>query len=429
MGWLRRDWTVVTDGYRAVPVWPAVAAKKGTGGLGHHAKIKDMFSRLLAAVFAISLAASAQTLTVNKLVEFIKSCTDPQMRGRYPDKQLADYINHLKLSERLDDHTLESLEAMNIGAQTRHALEGLRDHTKALAGAAPPEALLPPKQDPPPSSTEQAAIIDEVRDYALNYSSNLPDFICTQVTKRFGAPKPGTKYGGKTDDDPHWQSFDELTVRLSYFNQKEDYKLILHNNTPTTQDYKSVGGSSSYGDFGTMLKDIFELRTQARFEWDHWGTLRGQRIMAFSYRVQQERSEYHIQVPDEHLDVVAGYHGLVEVDKRTHKIMRVTLEAEGLPTGFPIKATRTVLDYDYTEISGHTFLLPLKGQVFMTASDIVTRNDESFHNYRKYSADSAVSFDDTDIPPDIPDSKTKERVDGAKPPDSKTATDPNRKKQ
>jgi hypothetical protein len=388
-----------------------------------------MLYRLLAAVLAFGLSASAQTLTLNKLVEFIKSCTDPQTRGRYPDKQVADFIKKMKLSERLDDRTLEQLEAMNIGAMTRHALEDLRDRSKTLSAAAPPEALLPPKQDPPPSSEEQAAILDELRGYALNYSSNLPDFICTQVTKRYGAPKPGTKYGGSVNDGPRWQSFDELTMRLSYFNQKEDYKLILHNNTPTTQDYKSVGGSSSYGDFGSMLRQIFERGSEARFEWDHWGTLRGQRVMAFAYHIPQERSQYHIEVPDRHLDIIAAYHGLVEADMRTHKIMRITVEANDLPPGYPVKSTRTVLDYDYTEISGHTFLLPLKGQVFMTADDIVTRNDESFHNYRKYSADASISFDDTDIPPDVPDSKTTETVDGAKPPASKTTTDPTKKKQ
>jgi hypothetical protein len=383
-----------------------------------------MYFRLLAAFLAISLSASAQTLTVNKLVEFIKSCTDPQKRGQYPDKQVADTIHKFKLSERLDDRTLESLEAMNIGAQTRHALEDLRDRTKTLVAAGPPAALLPPKQDPPPSSLEQAQIEDEMRDYALNYSSNLPDFLCTQVTKRFGAPRPGTKYGGSVHDDPRWQSFDNLTMRLSYSREKgETYTLILHNNTPTSQDYKGLGGSSSYGDFGTMLKMIFEPRTRAHFEWDHWGTLRGQRVMAFAYRVPQEFSEYHVMVSDQHLDVIAGYHGLVEVDKKTHKIMRITSQADGLPAGYPIQSTQTILDYDYIDISGHTFLLPLKGQVFMTASDILTRNDESFHNYRKYSADASISFDDTDVS-DIPDSKTQETVDGAKPPDGKTSTDP-----
>src|SRR5262249_34370587 len=121
-----------------------------------------MYARLLGAFFALSLVASAQqTLTLNKLVEFIKSCSAPEMRGRYPAKQVGDMVNKTKLTERLDDRTLESLEAMNIGAQTRHALEALRDRTKNLNAGGPPDALLPPKQDPPPSSEEQAALIDE----------------------------------------------------------------------------------------------------------------------------------------------------------------------------------------------------------------------------------------------------------------------------
>ena len=34
------------------------------------------------------------------------------------------------------------------------------------------------------------------------------------------------------------------------------------------------------------------------------------------------------------------------------------------------------------------------------------RNDETFHNYRKYSADSAITFDDVQVPPDVPEAKT-----------------------
>lgn len=393
-----------------------------------------MRSWVLAAGFAVCLAVSPATaadssLTVNKLVQLIQSCTAPEAKGRYPDKQLADYIKTIKLTERLDDRTLEELEAMGIGPYTRHALEALRDRSKALTVAEPPAALLPPKEIPPPTSEEQAAILDEVREYALNFSANLPDFICTQVTKRFGAPKPGTKYGGSAKDDPRWQSFDELTMRLSYSSQKgEDYKLILHNNTPTVQDYKSVGGSSSYGDFGSMLRLIFERSSQTRFEWDHWGTLRTKRVMAFAYHIEQGRSQYDLVVPDEHLHYTTAYHGLVEVDKDTHKIMRITVEAEGIPANFPIKAAKTILDYDYTDISGHTFLLPLKGQVFMTGGDMLTRNDETFHNYRKYSANSEITFDDVQIPTDVPEAKTKETVDPGQKPPAKT-DDTTKKKQ
>jgi hypothetical protein len=385
-----------------------------------------MRSWVLATACAVCLAvspanASETVLTINKLVQLIQSCTAPEAKGKYPDKVLADYIKTIKLNERLDDRTLEEIEAMDIGVYTRHALEALRDRSKTLTAAPPPAALLPPKEIPPPSSEEQAAILDEVRDYALNFSSNLPDFLCTQLTKRYGAPKPGTKYGGSAKDDPRWQLFDELTMRLSYFNQKEDYHLILHNNTPTAADYKSVGGSSSYGDFGSMLKLIFDRTSQARFEWDHWGTLRTKRVMAFAYHIEQGRSQYHLQVPDEHLDYVTAYRGLVEVDKETHKIMRITVEAEDIPVNYPIKAAKTILDYDYTDISGRTFLLPLKGQVFMTSADMVTRNDESFHSYRKYSADSEITFDDAQIPPDVPAAKTEETVDPGQKPPAKTS--------
>ena len=42
----------------------------------------------------------------------------------------------------------------------------------------------------------------------------------------------------------------------------------------------------------------------------------------------------------------------------------------------------------------------------MTGGDILIRNDETFHNYRKYSADSAITFDDVQVPPDVPEAKT-----------------------
>ncbi len=91
-----------------------------------------------------------------------------------------------------------------------------------------------------------------------------------------------------------------MTKRLSYFDQKEEYKTILHNSTPMGDNNKSVGGSESFGDFGSMLREIFEPATEARFEWDHWGTLRGQRVMEFSFHVRQERSQYSISCGTAH---------------------------------------------------------------------------------------------------------------------------------
>jgi hypothetical protein len=378
--------------------------------------------RLLAGVLAVCLAAMGQTLSVSELAKFLKSSVQLKMT----DKEVAGYLGKVKLKERLDDRTVEEIQGYGIGPKTVEALRALRDRTQQLMAAQPLMPDAKPRPIPPPSSVEQAAIIDDVREYALNYSKNLPDFICTQVTRRYGARKPGTLHGGSADSDPYWQLADTLQIRLSYFQQKEDYKVILVNNSLVNKDYSEMGGSKSFGDFGSMMREVFEPASEAHFEWDHWGTLRGQRVMAFAYRIAQDRSQYRISVDEGKLTVVTAYHGLIEVDPNTHVVMRVTSEAEGVPEGFPVRSVKDVLDYDYTELSGHTFLLPLKARVDATFSDQLQRIDEEFRLYRKYSADSEIKFD-SEVPAPLPEDKTKETpaIDCK---DPKNVTDPRCKK-
>src|SRR5579872_3175622 len=377
-----------------------------------------MGTRILAAVFAVCLAASAQTLSVEKLVEFLRNAENSQ-KFKYTDQEIAKFLRNVKLTERLDDRAIEDIQGqVKIGPKTLAALRLLRDESQGKSAAQPVEVPLPPKPIPPPSAEEQAKILDDVRDYALNYSKNLPDFICTEVTRRLAAPVPGTRYGGATGDSPRWQSIDTLTVRLSYFEQKEDYKLILHNSAPVTnQNVTSVGGAQSFGDFGTMLREIFEPGTEARFEWDHWGTLRGQRVMEFGYKVALSRSQYHLMV-DNNRSIVAGYHGIVAVDPGTHVVMRVSVVAESIPPDFPVRAAEDILDYDYQDISGHTFLLPLKATVTANLGDYLSRNDKEFRIYRKYSADAVIKYDTEDAvaPPPLEENKTKETPAAPSPP-------------
>jgi hypothetical protein len=370
-----------------------------------------MRSRLLAAVFAVCSVAMGQSLSVDKLVAFLQSSQKLINEGKMTDRELAGYLGKVKLTERLEDRAIEELQGGGVvGPKTLEALRGLRDQSQTLAAGRVTVAAPKPTPIPPPSSEEQAAIIGEAREYALGYSKTLPDFICTQVTRRYGANAPGTRYGGGAGSDPSWYALDTLTLKLSYFEQKEDYKLILVNNTVTTRDYNSVGGATSTGDFGSMMRQIFEPGTQARFEWDHWGTLRGRRVMAFAYRVSQSHSQWHINY-ERKLDIVPAYRGLVYIDKEKRQITRVTLEAIDIPPGFPVKRAETILDYDYQDISGRTFLLPLKASTMMAADDFLTKNDTEFRVYRKYSAESDIKFDVTEVPAPLPDEKTKETTD------------------
>src|SRR5581483_9301896 len=357
--------------------------------------------RLLAAIFAVSLAATAQSLSIDQLRKFLQSSVQMKMT----DKEVSGYLAHAKLSEKLDDRTVEDLQSLGIGPKTLAALHHLRDESQALAAAGPVAPEAKPRPIPPPSAEEQAAIIAEVREYALNYSKTLPDFICTQVVRRYIAASPGGRYGGHAGDDPSWQLQDTLTIRLSYFEQKEDYKLILVNNTVTQEDYRKLGGATSSGEFGSMLRDVFERDTEARFEWDHWATLRGRRALAFAYHVTQPHSHFILDY-ERQMHIYPAYSGLVYVDKDTHQVLRLTMVSENIPADFPIRQSETILDYDYAAISDHPFMLPLKAETRMRTSDVLTRNDVEFRLYKKFSTESEIKYD---TPDPLPDSQTKEQ--------------------
>ena len=99
--------------------------------------------RLLAAVFAVCLAANGQTMSLEKLVSFLKSSQDFLKDGRMSDRELARYLEKVKLTERLDDREIEELQGtLSLGPKTLEALHALRDHTESMpvAKALPPEA-------------------------------------------------------------------------------------------------------------------------------------------------------------------------------------------------------------------------------------------------------------------------------------------------
>jgi len=130
----------------------------------------------------------AQTkVTVDKLVGMIRS----SIQLKHSDKEVANYVRKLALSQRLDDRTIEELQGLGAGPKTVEALNALRDASKDLP-APPPVVVAPetpaPAPFPPPSPAEQRRVIDQAREFALGYTKNLPNYICTQVTRRYVDP-------------------------------------------------------------------------------------------------------------------------------------------------------------------------------------------------------------------------------------------------
>jgi hypothetical protein len=85
--------------------------------------------RLFGAVMAVCLGISAQSgVTIQQVKEFIHSA----FKQKQPDKQVDAALHTLKLSERLDERTVEELQAEGAGPKTVGALKELAARSAKL---------------------------------------------------------------------------------------------------------------------------------------------------------------------------------------------------------------------------------------------------------------------------------------------------------
>jgi hypothetical protein len=297
------------------------------------------------------------------------------------DGGLAKSLHKLKPDEWIDERTVEELESAGAGPKAVAELERLRDVSRGLP--APAAAAVFPHPGTP-SIDDQRRIVHEAQHNALDYARSLPDFVCNEVIRRYDDTR-GT-----------WDLKDTLEVKLSYFDRKEDYHLLTVNGRASTRSLFEVGGAVSEGEFGTMLYSIFVGESKAVFRWDHWTTLRKRPAHVFTFRIAAENSMYRMQYSSGprfgRTGIIAGQNGFVYVDAETNEILRIVADADSIPPDFPVQQSSTKLDYDFTEIGGRRFLLPIRAEVRMGTEHLHTRNLVEFHGYRKFTGESTITF-------------------------------------
>lgn len=353
---------------------------------------------LIALLLALALAAQNK-MSVAQLKAFIES----SIKLKHDDRKVAEILKKVQLTGRLDFATVEDLQGLGAGPKTVDELKKLVE----VSGKQPVEPPPPTKPvyvpPPPPDAIEQKRILSEITEYARNYTARMPDFICTQVTRRSVDPT-GMEF---------WQKRDTIVERLTFFEKHEDYKVELINNTPVSNlAHEKLGGTVSSGEYASLMREIFDAYTQTDFEWERWATFNGRRTHVFSFKVSQGRSQYSISA-DGAERIITGYHGQIFVDRDRLVISRITMQSDELPVGYPVREVNLTIDYEMTKIADREYMLPLKVTVkSRMAPKLLTRNEVEFHLYRKFTAESEIKAFE---PEPIPDSVIKDTA----PPDKK----------
>ncbi len=355
---------------------------------------------VLAAAVAAALWAQSG-LTYPQLRQFIESSVEQKLR----DKDVANYLKRQVVHFAITDQLVDEFVGWGIGPRTLKALQALQVTTAGFPEPAPKPREEPPakpRQPPPPSPQEQRRIVETAREKARAYTDELPNYVCLQVTRRFFDP---------TGLEMDWLSHDEIKTRVSYVDGSEDYEILTVNDTATTKGFRELGGTTSTGEFGTILKSLFAYETDAQFRWARHSLLRGKPVYVFHLEVPLSRSNWTLTShgaasADGMRTIRAGYTGLVYFNKRSGEVLRILMEAQGIPSDFPMHEARSRLDYDFIDLSGESFLLPLKAQAYIRTGRLLTRNDLEFRLYRKFTAEATITFDEIEdlepLPEDEP---------------------------
>ncbi len=352
---------------------------------------------LLCLCTGLLLQAQSETMTVEQLADMVRS---ELALKQHTDKQIAAFLKNVHLTEQLPEKTIEDLEAQGAGPKVIDALKKLREESTPLkppshdATYSPETAPEPPAPTPgavhmvnsapipPPDSVKQAAIIDAARDYAENYTAKLPNFVCVEVMRRSVARVNGDDY----------RSLPTVLAKLSYVDGREDYHVYSEGNKFVDTSMEHIAGPYSRGDFGTILHQLFSADGQADINWDHWATLRGRRMAVFNYSMETAHSG--LTISDDVRMVHAGAKGLFYADPNDGTIYRITQTAFDIPSDFSVRSATEMLDYDYQDISGHPFLVPLRAQVAMASDRGKVKLAIEFRSYRRFDTNSDIIYGD-----------------------------------
>jgi hypothetical protein len=235
---------------------------------------------------------------------------------------------------------------------------------------------------PAPTSAEQDDLIGSMHRYAEQYVSNLPNFLCVQVTRQLEA--------GVMSE--HWHKGDTLVYKLSFNQGNERRSLDLVNGKPadpTKRHWRTP--LVTEGEFGLLLSRVLGPGGETSFTWRGWETLRGKRVAVFDYSVDKEHSTLSLSLSDL-AKAIVPYSGSVFADPSTGAVWRITDDASEIPLALMTREISTTIDYDEKTIGDKTYLLPVEAVVSLLLERKKVRNEIEFQDYRKFEADSSITF-------------------------------------
>jgi len=239
---------------------------------------------------------------------------------------------------------------------------------------------------PPPDAVpiEEDPIIVKAKEAATDFIGRLPNFLVKQATTRYSSETPK---GG-------WDAHDVITADVAAENGTQTYKNVKVGSR-SVKSMEEAGGAWSTGEFTGWLDDLFDPSTAARFRRSGQESIGGRSSFVFKFDVTREHSHWRVNTAAQLY--YPAYRGTVWVDKETSRVLRLEVEGRNIPPLFPFDKLETAIDFGFVKLAtAQPFLLPTNAEVLscQQGTTLCSRNRIEFRNYRRFGADSDITFDD-----------------------------------
>ena len=305
---------------------------------------------LLVAVCPSAFAANKK-MNLEQLEKLIAANKDKN------DKNLADKLYDVELTEQLSEARLASDAALLPGPLSREALTAIADIAVFLTL---PSADLPP--DAAPDAATANAIFRSGQNYAAKLAPKLPNFFATRtITRYMDVPmeRPRNQTENMIYEPLHVAGNSTVTVLY-----RNGHEVIDAGSASKEGNDKNTRNLSADSEFGPMLLTVLADSAHGRVTWGHWEKKAGVTVAVFDYKVPQSVSHYTVDEPwvDKDEIITPAYHGEIAINPVDGTVLRLTMIAEMGPKELVTKANLLV-DYGEVEIGGKKFILPVKSVV------------------------------------------------------------------
>ena len=241
------------------------------------------------------------------------------------------------------------------------------------------------------ASQPGAAVMETLRERALDNLRALPNYTCTSTIER----------SSRRSLSHRFENIDRIRLEIAYVGGRELFGWPAGERIADEDLRRFVGGTITNGDFALLTRALF-AGPGISFRNINRKDSSGRQVLSGEFTATREGSDWTLVVGQREEPV--AYYGSFRADPESLRLISLAMMAEHIPREFGYRRITRDLEFQPVRIGSDEFLLPSRAElVTLDKNGEETRNETSFANCRQFTAESAVRFE-------APEEETTERV-------------------